>query len=85
MSKMMEDLEEDFGEQLPVGYRFVPTDEELVTHYLINRVFCNTLQPSPFQDINASKLYSKSPKNSGPSRSSSHPLSFQNCSSRIVV
>ncbi|XWS47947.1 hypothetical protein CRYUN_Cryun13aG0029800 [Craigia yunnanensis] len=54
---MMEVLEEDFGEQFPVGYRFVPTDEELVTHYLINKVFCNPLPPSAFQDINASKLH----------------------------
>ncbi|XP_022715890.1 protein CUP-SHAPED COTYLEDON 2-like [Durio zibethinus] len=61
----MEDQDDDFGDQyLPVGYRFVPTDEELVSHYLINRVFCKPVPASVFQEINASELYSQPPKSS---------------------
>ncbi|XVE56842.1 hypothetical protein DITRI_Ditri04bG0043200 [Diplodiscus trichospermus] len=62
---MLKDVEdfEDFGDHLiPVGYRFLPTDEELVTHYLINKVFCNPLPASVFQDIKATELYTKPPK-----------------------
>ncbi|XWS60466.1 hypothetical protein CRYUN_Cryun07bG0038800 [Craigia yunnanensis] len=62
---MIEDQFEDFGDQIPVGYRFVPTDEELVTHYLINKVFCNPVPAaSAFEEINATELYNKPPKSS---------------------
>ncbi|XVF08995.1 hypothetical protein REPUB_Repub07fG0052000 [Reevesia pubescens] len=61
---MMGDYDEDFGDEFPVGYRFVPTDEELVTHYLINKVICNALPASAFQEINATEFYSKPPKSS---------------------
>ncbi|XVF11824.1 hypothetical protein REPUB_Repub08aG0060500 [Reevesia pubescens] len=60
----MEDQDDDFGDEFPVGYRFVPTDEELVTHYLLNKVFCNPIPASNFQEINATELYSKPPKRS---------------------
>ncbi|OMO59295.1 No apical meristem (NAM) protein [Corchorus olitorius] len=55
---------EDFGDhdQLPIGYRFVPTDEELVNHYFINKVFCNPLPASTFHEIHATKFYSMPPK-----------------------
>ncbi|XVE54715.1 hypothetical protein DITRI_Ditri03aG0104100 [Diplodiscus trichospermus] len=58
-------VDENFGHnQFPVGYRFLPTDEELVTHYLINKVFCNPIPASIFQEMNATEFYSKSPKRS---------------------
>ncbi|KAG8638958.1 hypothetical protein MANES_14G084400v8, partial [Manihot esculenta] len=47
--------------ELPVGYRFLPTDEELVTHYLMNKAFYKPLPAHVGQDINASELYSKPP------------------------
>ncbi|CAH9077654.1 unnamed protein product [Cuscuta epithymum] len=51
------------GPDMPIGYKFLPTDEELVEHYLMNKVF---LRPIPanniIQDIHTDELYSKSPK-----------------------
>ncbi|MFQ6637628.1 hypothetical protein Gotur_013722 [Gossypium turneri] len=32
------DGNEDYGDKLPVGFRFLPTDVEFVTHYLINKM-----------------------------------------------
>ncbi|XP_021669567.2 NAC domain-containing protein 101-like [Hevea brasiliensis] len=49
--------------ELPVGYRFLPTDEELVTHYLMNKVLYKPLPAHVAQDINASQFYSKPPNN----------------------
>lgn len=51
--------------ELPVGYRFLPTDEELVTHYLMNKAFYKPLPAHVGQDINASELYSKPPNTLG--------------------
>ncbi|KAK9278549.1 hypothetical protein L1049_028119 [Liquidambar formosana] len=47
--------------KFPVGYRFVPTEEELVTHYLMNKVSYKPLPPCVIEDIDATKLYSKPP------------------------
>ncbi|GLT72458.1 hypothetical protein SLA2020_443920 [Shorea laevis] len=47
---------------LPPGYRFKPTDEELIDHYLMNKASCRAFQGQAFQDIDASELYSKPPK-----------------------
>ncbi|KAK5777103.1 protein FEZ-like [Gossypium arboreum] len=58
------DGNEDYGDKLPVGFRFLPTDVELVTHYLINKVIYNPFSSFIFQEINATELYTKSPKNS---------------------
>ncbi|MBA0805802.1 hypothetical protein Gohar_005292, partial [Gossypium harknessii] len=40
------------------------TDVEFVTHYLINKVIYNPFSSFIFQEINATELYTKSPKNS---------------------
>ncbi|OVA10351.1 NAC domain [Macleaya cordata] len=48
---------------VPVGYKFVPTDEELVLHYLVKKVFSKPLPPHVIQDIDAKELYSKPPAN----------------------
>ncbi|KAB2053476.1 hypothetical protein ES319_A12G190800v1 [Gossypium barbadense] len=57
------DGNEDYGDKLPVGFRFLPTDVELVTHYLINKVIYNPFSSFIFQEINATELYTNSPKN----------------------
>ncbi|WRX17035.1 NAC domain - like 10 [Theobroma cacao] len=61
---MMEGHEEYFDDQFPIGYRFMPTDEELVTHYLTNKVCRNPVPPSAFQEIRSTELYRKPPKSS---------------------
>ncbi|KAK9021326.1 hypothetical protein V6N11_011320 [Hibiscus sabdariffa] len=48
--------------EIPVGFRFLPTDKELVIHYLINKVIYNPLSPSFFREINATEFYGKPPK-----------------------
>ncbi|KAK3028032.1 hypothetical protein RJ639_038753 [Escallonia herrerae] len=47
--------------EMPPGYRFLPTDEELVTHYLTNKAFFRPLPAQVIQDIDATDLYSKPP------------------------
>ena len=51
--------------KLPVGFRFLPTDEELVTYYLINRVYYRPLPAKPIQDIHASEFYGSPPHHLG--------------------
>lgn len=52
--------------QLPVGFRFMPTDKELVTHYLMNKVFHRPVPAAEaIQDIDATQFYSTHPKNLG--------------------
>ncbi|KAF3438104.1 hypothetical protein FNV43_RR20860 [Rhamnella rubrinervis] len=47
--------------ELPVGYRFLPTDEELVKHYLLNKVINQQVPATVIQDIDADVLYSQPP------------------------
>ncbi|KAL0357440.1 UNVERIFIED_CONTAM: NAC domain-containing protein [Sesamum calycinum] len=47
--------------QLPPGYRFVPTDEELILFYLQNKVCFRPLPCEAVKDINANELYSNPP------------------------
>ena len=42
----------DGGIRLPVGYRFSPTDEELVEHYLKRKVFGLPLPASVIPEFN---------------------------------
>ena len=51
--------------EIPMGYRFLPTDEELVTYYLHNRVFLKPLPAVPIQDIDARDFYSNPPDTLG--------------------
>ncbi|KAH6801131.1 hypothetical protein C2S52_001595 [Perilla frutescens var. hirtella] len=46
---------------LPPGYRFAPTDEELMTFYLTNKALFNPLPPGAVTQIDANDLYSKPP------------------------
>ncbi|KAL3513079.1 hypothetical protein ACH5RR_025796 [Cinchona calisaya] len=48
--------------EMPIGYRFVPTDEELVTCYLTNKVLYRPLPAKIIQEIDADDLYSRHPK-----------------------
>nr|DAD31428.1 TPA_asm: hypothetical protein HUJ06_010279 [Nelumbo nucifera] len=50
---------------LPVGYRFIPTDQELVLHYLLNKLQSKPLPCSVIVDISADELYSKPPNQLG--------------------
>ena len=55
--------------EMPVGYRFVPTDEELVKYYLANKVLYKPLPVKIIREIDAHDLYSKHPKCLGTSHS----------------
>ncbi|XP_050224794.1 NAC transcription factor 25-like [Mercurialis annua] len=50
--------------KMPPGYKFLPTDEELITHYLMNKVSDHeSLPPHDFQEIEDNELHSKPPCN----------------------
>lgn len=54
----------DVMTEFPPGYKFVPTDVELVQHYLAKKVHYQRPVPSlaPLvEDIHAKEFYSKSP------------------------
>lgn len=52
--------------QLPVGFRFMPTDEELVTHYLMNKALYRPVPAAQeIREIDAARFYSNHPKNLG--------------------
>ncbi|CAN4115454.1 unnamed protein product [Withania somnifera] len=51
----------DLITQLPPGYRFVPTDEELLKHYLANKVHYQPFPALLVEDIHAKEFYKKSP------------------------
>ncbi|XVF54412.1 hypothetical protein PTKIN_Ptkin05aG0178300 [Pterospermum kingtungense] len=58
--------DDDLGEQynyIPIGYRFVPTDEELMS-YLIDKVFGNPIPDSLFQEMRATEFYARPPQSS---------------------
>ncbi|KAM7269666.1 hypothetical protein ACFE04_025163 [Oxalis oulophora] len=46
----------------PPGYRFVPTEEELVIHYLRNKALNQPLPAEIIQEIDESKFYNEHPK-----------------------
>ncbi|KAL0345929.1 UNVERIFIED_CONTAM: NAC domain-containing protein 68 [Sesamum radiatum] len=45
---------------LPIGYRFLPTDDELIVHYLKRKVYN---QPLPYNNIPTFNLYEFAPEN----------------------
>ncbi|KAL0428129.1 UNVERIFIED_CONTAM: NAC domain-containing protein 10 [Sesamum latifolium] len=45
---------------LPIGYRFLPTDDELIVHYLKRKVYN---QPQPYNNIPTFNLYEFTPEN----------------------
>ncbi|XP_021641598.1 NAC domain-containing protein 101 isoform X2 [Hevea brasiliensis] len=55
------DCQSEILTEFPIGYRFLPTDEELVTHYLSNKVFYRPLPAHVAQDIDSREFYSKAP------------------------
>ncbi|KAI5652714.1 hypothetical protein M9H77_29901 [Catharanthus roseus] len=46
---------------LPVGYRFAPTDEELIKYYLANKVFYKPVPVKIIREIDATFLYMGDP------------------------
>uniref|UniRef100_A0A5B7C6Q7 Putative NAC domain-containing protein 68-like n=1 Tax=Davidia involucrata TaxID=16924 RepID=A0A5B7C6Q7_DAVIN len=56
------DNKDDAETEMPPGYRFSPTDEELVMYYLKNKVFDKPLPADVIRDIDASHIYSSHPK-----------------------
>ncbi|KAK8281898.1 hypothetical protein V6Z11_D09G273200 [Gossypium hirsutum] len=64
-NRVEEDREEDHYEldnPIPVGFQFLPTNEELVTEYLINKIFHNPLPFWDFSEVEEAALYSTHPK-----------------------
>ncbi|KAA3454409.1 protein FEZ-like isoform X1 [Gossypium australe] len=60
-----EDREEDHYEldnPIPVGFQFLPTNEELITEYLINKILHNPLPFWDFSEVEEAVLYSTHPK-----------------------
>ncbi|TQE01598.1 hypothetical protein C1H46_012828 [Malus baccata] len=54
------------SDQLPVGFRFMTTDEELVTHYLMNKVFHRPVRAAQeIREVDAAGFYGGHPKNLG--------------------
>ncbi|XP_019199872.1 PREDICTED: NAC domain-containing protein 100-like [Ipomoea nil] len=55
---VMEKLCEGVGEQmeLPPGFRFHPTDEELITHYLSNKVLDSTFSAIAIAEVDMNKV-----------------------------
>ena len=51
--------------KLPMGYRFLPTDEELVVYYLINKAFYRPLPAEVIPDIREREFYSSPPSDLG--------------------
>ncbi|WCJ35869.1 NAC-domain protein 101 [Euphorbia peplus] len=49
--------------EFPVGYKFVPTEEELLTHYLMNKALFKPLPAQVIPDIDASIFFQQPPKN----------------------
>ncbi|KAL5749120.1 hypothetical protein ACOSP7_023723 [Xanthoceras sorbifolium] len=47
---------------LPAGYKFLPTEEELVVYYLENKVFCRPIPPHVILECGYHDIFSKSPK-----------------------
>ncbi|PIN18496.1 hypothetical protein CDL12_08839 [Handroanthus impetiginosus] len=56
------DSEEENQIELPLGWRFVPTDQELIISYLTNKVFFRALPAKAIKEIDAMELYSVHPK-----------------------
>ncbi|KAL0416082.1 UNVERIFIED_CONTAM: NAC domain-containing protein JA2 [Sesamum latifolium] len=52
-------------QELPVGWRFAPTDEELIVSYLTNKVFEGSLPARVIEEIDADEFYNKRPKDLG--------------------
>lgn len=50
-----------YATELPAGYRFRPSDEELMTYYLCNKVLDRPVPGRVVQNIDADALYSNSP------------------------
>lgn len=55
----------DWGNQLPVGFRFLPTAEELVKQYLIQKVLGNPLPVLDFLEVEEAEFYTTPPMTSG--------------------
>ncbi|KAK8338805.1 hypothetical protein V6Z11_A09G279500 [Gossypium hirsutum] len=59
-----EDYYNDWHNQPPVGFRFLPTPEELVKQYLIKKVLGNLLPVSDFLEVEDVEFYTTPPMSS---------------------
>ncbi|KAH7550735.1 hypothetical protein JRO89_XS13G0258300 [Xanthoceras sorbifolium] len=59
------ELFNSFCMSLPAGYKFLPTEEELVVYYLENKVFCRPIPPHVILECGYHDIFSKSPKEIG--------------------
>lgn len=60
-SKLCIDLNMGTLPLLPPGYRFAPTDEELMRFYLRNKAFLKPTPAAAVSEINSDDLYSRPP------------------------
>ncbi|KAG8379271.1 hypothetical protein BUALT_Bualt07G0071200 [Buddleja alternifolia] len=56
------DAELPIGDEVPIGYRFRPTDEELMRYYLSDKVFLGSVPSQIIREIDVSQLYAHHPK-----------------------
>lgn len=50
---------DEFLDSFPPGIRFIPTDEELVCHYLINKVLNKPMSPNRIYEVD---IYNYNPE-----------------------
>eukprot|EP00257_Ricinus_communis_P002976 XP_002514683.2 NAC transcription factor 32 [Ricinus communis] len=55
------EFQDDILSKIPPGYRFLPTDEELITDYLMKKVCYEPLPPHVIPEIDDTELHSKAP------------------------
>ncbi|TYH56079.1 hypothetical protein ES332_D09G283100v1 [Gossypium tomentosum] len=60
-----EDYYYNWHNQPPVGFRFLPTPEELVKQYLIKKVLGNPLPVSDFLEVEEAEFYTTPPMSCG--------------------
>ncbi|PIN04138.1 hypothetical protein CDL12_23328 [Handroanthus impetiginosus] len=63
--------------ELPIGYRFAPTDLELATFYLQKKVSSRPVVGDDIKEIDAHEFYSHSPEAIGIYRSQDHDLTTE--------
>lgn len=56
MEKLCDPAQEDDQMDMPPGFRFHPTDEELITHYLSNKVVDSTFFAKAIGEVDMNRI-----------------------------